>query len=534
MKEWKYRERQVRSLAERKKSGSGNKKGSYSGAKRNTDARGSGGKQQLQRKNAPVKSGSRQSAYPQKKKRPQGAGWDPYSRYPDADMGYREEYSGRGGYSSSFSYAGRGQMSYDDFVRNREFFGGEEEEYTVHQHRRTGGTVKKKPQQGKNQAPKNRSGRRKAEPQRASGSYSAERNYEKRKYEEERNQKRSKEIMDERARRKRIKRHAGRAPKTMTPRKRKFKRFMTAFVIFFVVAVVSVLLSLTVFFKTEKILVTGETRYSHDEIISLSEIETGENIFLCDKSAASRKIVDALPYVAEANVGFVIPNAITIEIVEEIPSYAVRYSDGYYIIGENGRILEKTAENYYDLPIVIGTEITTNIIGNYADFTDDKITSILNELVNVLDAYDFQDVTVIDVSDTADIKFVYDDRITVVVGIPEDISYKIKTAQTIINEKLDPNNTGLIKGRLDVSMCNETKKSYFNENEIYVPQEDHLATIENTEETTAPQETQATEETSQEETTAETTEELQTEATDQTEQQTETAEPSEETTEPAA
>ena len=81
-----------------------------------------------------------------------------------------------------------------------------------------------------------------------------------------------------------------------------------------------------------------------------------------------------------------------------------------------------------------------------------------------------------------------------VIGYPEDISYKVKTAQTIINEKLDPNNTGLIKGTLDVSMCNEEpRKSYFNENEVYVPPQTQLATTTPTEETTAEETQEATE-----------------------------------------
>ena len=113
-------------------------------------------------------------------------------------------------------------------------------------------------------------------------------------------------------------------------------------------------------------------------------------------------------------------------------------------------------------------------------------------------------VTVIDISDTANIKFVYDDRITVIIGYPEDISYKVKTAQTIINEKLDPNNTGLIKGTLDVSMCKETSKSYFNENEVYVPPQTQQATTTPTEETTAEETQEATE--AAEETSEETTE----------------------------
>lgn len=501
----------------------------------------SGAKKQPQKKKAPVRNGSQGSAA--KKRRPQGMGMDyGYSRYPEQEIRYRREPAGDY-YNSSMSYAGRGQMSYDDFVRNREFFGGEDEVYTVHhQHRRTGGTVKNKPQQGRNNTTDEKNNKKKRTAGNETGGQIKRASSETKKKtlnrgnkpeEKAKNQKRSKEIMDERARRRKIRRHAGRASKTMTPRKRKIKRFFTAFSIFLVIAIISVMLSLTVFFKTEKIIVTGETRYSQEDIINLSGIVTGENIFLCDKAAASKKIVDALPFVAQANVGFVIPNAITIEIVEDVPSYAIGYSDGYYIIGENGRILEKTAENYDNLPIVQGTEITTNIIGEYADFTDENITSILNELVKVLDAYKFENVTVIDISDTANIMFVYDNRITVVIGLPEDISYKVKTAQTIINEKLDPNNTGLIKGRLDVSMCNDTKKSYFNENEVYVPQVQQPA-VSPTEETAPAEETtqEVTQEVTQEETLEAAAEEtLEAEATEEIQETAATEAPTESTQE---
>lgn len=496
------------------RNGSGSADRGYGGYKRKPAGKKPASKNQPNRKKAPVKNSSHKSDYTRKKMTRDTADYG-YYRIPEQEMrSMRREPSG-GFRNFSAPYAGRGQMSYDDFVRNREFFGGEDEAYTVHhQHRRTGGTVKNKSQQGKNKPSDEKNNKKNvkkasAEKKKNSSSVKGGKNVNQENGAEKKNknQKRSKEIMNERARRRKIKRHAGRAPKTMTPRKRKIKRFLTAFSIFLVIAVISVMLSLTVFFKTEKIIVTGETRYSHDEIISVSQIETGENIFLCDKSTASKKIVDAFPFVAEANVSFVIPNAITIEIVEEVPSYVVGYSDGYYIIGENGRILEKTAENYDNLPVVQGTEMTTNVIGEYADFTDENITSILSQLVNVLEAYEFDNVTVIDISDTAKIKFVYDDRIVVVIGYPEDISYKVKTAQTIINEKLDPNNTGLIKGTLDVSMCNEKpRKSYFNENEVYVPENQQKETSPSAE-AEASQETQET--AASEETTEETAQETQ-------------------------
>ena len=52
-------------------------------------------------------------------------------------------------------------------------------------------------------------------------------------------------------------------------------------------------------------------------------------------------------------------------------------------------------------------------------------------------------------------------RITINIGLPDDIDYKIRTAMTIINEKLDPNNTGLIAGTLDVSACSTSKISHY-------------------------------------------------------------------------
>ena len=60
----------------------------------------------------------------------------------------------------------------------------------------------------------------------------------------------------------------------------------------------------------------------------------------------------------------------------------------------------------------------------------------------------------------------YDGRIKVKLGMPEDISYKVRTAMTIILEKLDLNGTTTTEGMLDVSNCNSTKKSYFKEQSL--------------------------------------------------------------------
>ena len=75
----------------------------------------------------------------------------------------------------------------------------------------------------------------------------------------------------------------------------------------------------------------------------------------------------------------------------------------------------------------------------------------------------YQGITEIDATNMADISFTYENRIKVKLGIPEDLDYKIRTAMIIINDKIDSATTVKTAGVLDVSRCNTTKRSYFDE-----------------------------------------------------------------------
>lgn len=61
---------------------------------------------------------------------------------------------------------------------------------------------------------------------------------------------------------------------------------------------------------------------------------------------------------------------------------------------------------------------------------------ILEEISDSLSKNEFKGITGIDVTNTANIELVYDNRIAVIIGLPEDIDYKIRTAMAIITESL--------------------------------------------------------------------------------------------------
>ncbi len=256
--------------------------------------------------------------------------------------------------------------------------------------------------------------------------------------------------------------------KPPTPFARRVRNIITYCAIVAVVLIICVILSLTVLFKTASYEVSGNTKYTKEELIDTCGIELNDNIFLANKSAASERLISTYAYIEEADVSFAIPDTITIEVKEAVPSYLVKVTDKEYLVASSkGRILEQVSNpDKYDLPLFLGNDLKTNVVGGYIEYADEKTLSIINEIVTVFNDNGYKGITEIDATDTADVTFTYDDRIKVKMGLPEDISYKVRTAMTIINEKLDLNGSNTTEGELDVSNCNTTKKSYFREQSL--------------------------------------------------------------------
>lgn len=256
--------------------------------------------------------------------------------------------------------------------------------------------------------------------------------------------------------------------KPVTPLMRKIRNIIAYCVIVAIVLIVCVVLSLTVLFKTQNYTVTGNTKYDQNEIISTCGITKNENIFLANKRAAEKKLMNAYPYMEAVDVSFSIPDTITIDVTEAVPAYIVKVTDSQFlIVSSQGRILEQVGTSKgYDIPLFLGPDVSNAAVGEYVEFADKDTLEIINEIVSVFVDNGYTGITELDATDPANISFTYDGRIKVKLGLPEDISYKVRTAMTIILEKLDLNGTTTTEGELDVSNCNTTKKSYFKEQSL--------------------------------------------------------------------
>lgn len=256
-----------------------------------------------------------------------------------------------------------------------------------------------------------------------------------------------------------------RLKKPMTSNQIKKRRIMASAITCGVVLLIGVILSLTVLFKTEKIEVEGNSFYSEDQILSYANVALQSNIFVGKMTATPDKIAEKLPYVESAKVDFVVPDTIKITITDAVPSYVIMNDGKFLLISSKGRILDVVADNSSNYPVLSSSSLKNTTVGEYVSYSDENVPVILEEISDSLSKNEFKGITGIDVTNTANIKLVYDNRIAVIIGLPEDIDYKIRTAMAIITEKLDPNKTGAIYGTLDVSSCSTTKTSRFNPNE---------------------------------------------------------------------
>ncbi len=94
-------------------------------------------------------------------------------------------------------------------------------------------------------------------------------------------------------------------------------RFGFLFKLLCVLAVVTALtVGATVFFRVEYVEVTGNSRYTQEEVAAASGIKIGDNLYGMNKNAAARQVRQTLPYVEELSIWRSLPNRVFIKVTE--------------------------------------------------------------------------------------------------------------------------------------------------------------------------------------------------------------------------
>ncbi len=250
--------------------------------------------------------------------------------------------------------------------------------------------------------------------------------------------------------------------KAQRRRKRKLRQLRFFLVLFMLVAVV--VLSLTVFFKIDTIKITGETRYSHEEIIEKSGLVKGKNLFLYNIAGADDVITQNFVYIENVKIKKHLPGIIEVVVSEAKEVCTIEIAGGYFVVSDEGKVLEKTLKLRDDLYNVKGIDMSKYKVGD--NIKNDKADSVkaLGEITKAIDKAGMSDITFIDLSDIYNIEITYQNRVKIKCGTQVELDYKLKYAKTILAEKIGTNE----EGTLDVSYVHTT------ENAVFSPKRDEI------------------------------------------------------------
>lgn len=233
-------------------------------------------------------------------------------------------------------------------------------------------------------------------------------------------------------------------------RKRRGKKAVKKLVVFFAI-LLSILITLCFklpYFNIEQITVFNNKSISKDEIIKLSNVNKGTNLFYKD-FASSKKAIMSNPYILDVSFSRKIPNTVDIFVSERKAQFYSLDQSKLAIFDKNSMILE-FRENISNMKLirVDGVDIKSAQLGKTIGNSNDKKVKIIRTISDLIsrEKDGVPDMTSIDLTNTKDLKIYYGD-IYVILGTEYGIEDKLNKAINILGS----DGIKASKGYIDVS-----------------------------------------------------------------------------------
>lgn len=214
-----------------------------------------------------------------------------------------------------------------------------------------------------------------------------------------------------------------------------------------IVMVIFAVLSVTVFFKIETVIVTGSSIYSAGEIVSVSGIEGGENMIRKNMGKAAENITSELIYIETAEITRKLPSSVEIKVTPCVETACMQSENGWLIISRTGKVLREAESPTEGMIMFYGAEPAEDIqIGSTFASAEDNKTDVIYELLEREQSGGFASkMTSFDVTNRVNISCMYEDRIDIEIGAISDLDYKFKFAEEIITGSLAEDAEGRLR-----------------------------------------------------------------------------------------
>lgn len=273
-------------------------------------------------------------------------------------------------------------------------------------------------------------------------------------------------------------------------RRRRFLRRMAAFLMLLSVIAIGGYLTVTMLFRIQTIqvetadgtVVEQAGGYSSQSILQVLGVEIEENIFSFEPGERAAVLERQFPLLESIRVLREYPNTVVVQVTEAVPAYTIQSASGWLKISQRFKILSCEAQQPEGLTVLYAAEprtvtpgeelvlVQAEPEGTWEDGTD--WMSILVSLRQGLEQYGLlEDVTRIEFADTEQIAFLYQDRISVLLGTLNDLDYKLERARYVLYNEDGKGCGPTDTGRLDFSHASagSNRRIYFAQGEPTLP-----------------------------------------------------------------
>lgn len=219
-------------------------------------------------------------------------------------------------------------------------------------------------------------------------------------------------------------------------KKKRIKRFIKWTSLFLIIIGGIVFALVSPIFNIDEIQVYNNNQISTDTIISLSQLQLGQNVFRFNSGKVKNEI-KTNPYIENVKVNRKIPSKIEITVEERERNYNIEFLNGFAYINNQGYILE-ISDQKLDLPTIQGTvtEQEYFVAGNRLNMQDLAKLEIVIQIMNICKNYSLDNkVTNIDISDKNNyIIFMEEEKKSIYLGDESNLSNKMLYIPTILKE----------------------------------------------------------------------------------------------------
>mgnify|MGYP004656411493 CR=1 FL=1 len=234
-------------------------------------------------------------------------------------------------------------------------------------------------------------------------------------------------------------------------KKKKIKRIIKWTTLFLLIIGGIVFALVSPVFNIKEIQVINNSQIATETIVSLSQLQVGQNSFRFNKNKVVKEI-KTNPYVESVDIKRKFPNKIEISIEERNRNYNVEFLNGYAYINNQGYILE-ISEQKLDLPVIIGisTEQEQIVEGNRLNTDDlEKLETVI-KIMNICKNYDLDTkISSIYISNKNDyIIYMEEEKKTIYLGDDSNLSNKMLYVPTILQENQGKEGTIYLNGDIN-------------------------------------------------------------------------------------